>query len=129
MLRGEWGLLLWIARYCDQDTGRITRSQERLAKELDVSTRRIRTYLRTWRERGVIVVVRHGGGPKKQPAILEVRTRAIEEYIVKWAYANKTAPTSPEGPQVPELSGTKSQRKRLASGVLDATPEALRFRS
>jgi hypothetical protein len=116
-MRGPWALLLWLARHCDQETGRITRSQLTIARDLGVSTRTVREYLRPWREAGVVVVLAHGGGPRRQVAILQVSLRALEDHMIKLARATGCRPPTQEVSVLPELNCKSVERNQLASGV------------
>jgi hypothetical protein len=115
-LRGEWGFLLWLARHCDQESGEIRRSQGKLAEELGVSTRWVREYLRRWKERGVVEVLRHGGGPKRTVAVLKVSVRSLEDYTIRLAFQRKAKATQ-EAQGVPQLGAESVERKSAASAV------------
>lgn len=116
-MRGPWAFLLWLARHCDQETGRITRSQVRIAEELGVSTRTVREYLRPWREVGVVTVLEHGGGPRKKVAVMQISLRALTDHMIKAAFASGAVPPTPEGRKLPEFNGIASEWKQAASGV------------
>lgn len=115
-LRGEWALVFWLARHCDQDSSEIRRSQARLATELGCSERWIREYLKRWKERGVVQVVRHGGGPKRTVAVLKVSMRSLEDYMLR-LQMERAKRQSPEAQGVPELNAEIAERKLATSGV------------
>ena len=117
-LRGEWGFLLWLARHCDQESGEIRRSQRKLAEEIGVSDRMVREYLRRWKERGVVEVLAHGGGPRRTVAVLKVSVRSLQDYMIRREMAAK-ARSSAEAQGLPELNGKKPDRKPAASGVFE----------
>ncbi len=114
----QWLLLLWLARNTDDKTLTVIRSQTRLAEELNVTDRSVRTWERFWRERGVLHVIEHGGGRNRKPARYRIDLDNLRIYAMR---ANERA--TPETPWLPELSREHATRKPMTSGVTDPSPE------
>ncbi len=75
-----WHLLGWMIRNTDDGTMTITRSQERLAEELIVCARQVRTAITFWERAGVLQVVSHGGGTGRKAAKYRIRLDNLQVF-------------------------------------------------
>lgn len=81
----EWRLAMHLARQTDDKTLTVIRSSARLGAELGVSDRHVRTYLKYWRERGVLRTVEHGGGTDRKPAKYQFDLGALKVVAMREA--------------------------------------------
>jgi hypothetical protein len=115
----EWRLLIWLIRHTDDKTMTVIRSQDRLGEELGTSDRQVRTYLKMWRERGILIVVEHGGGQGRKPAKYRIDLTALEMYTLR-----RSERETPEVQEFRSSSRPEPCGSPKTSGVGGVTPEA-----
>jgi hypothetical protein len=104
----------------------ITRSQDRLARELCVSDRHVRTGLAHWKRCGVLRVLKHGGGTSRKPSQYGINLEKLKLHALQLSDSEAwTAPTTPEVHEFHLAENDPLQRNSMSSGVSAITPEVL----
>lgn len=102
-LSGEWGFLLLLARYADQQSSTFAKGRAFCASKLKIGDRQVGEYFKRWRERGVLEVMRHGGGPTKTPGVWRINRSRLVEYQIAYCRSAGLPPPTVDG-KPPELS-------------------------
>jgi hypothetical protein len=118
-------LLVWLLRNSDNETMKITRSQDRLGQELQVSARYVRMGLAYWKQAGVLKVLKHGGGTSRLSSEYQINLDGLKMYALRIsdAAASKKRRTA-EVQKFRNDGSNIATRNYSSSGVSGPTPEA-----
>jgi hypothetical protein len=126
----RWRLLLWVARNLDDKSLTLLRSQQRLAEELRVTDRYVRTVMSYWKHADVLVCVQRGGGKTRKPALYRLNLDALE--LVARQNADSQVAAQDLSPEVQEFRVAENDpllRNSKSSGESSPTPDIQEFRS